>query len=128
MMLSKAISGEPVERRLARIRCDAQLKLLSFQPHGALVRPTPPTLGVLVVFQVLRQVSNYVVTRPARETLYTVVSREDKYKAKSLIDAFVYRAGDQVGAWSYSLMGWLGLSMAGIVFTAAPLGALRAPS
>tara|TARA_Y100001001_G_C7750531_1_gene217791 strand:+ start:203 stop:454 length:252 start_codon:yes stop_codon:yes gene_type:complete len=83
---------------------------------------------VLVVFQVPRQVSNYAVTRPARETLYTVVSREDKYKAKSLIDAFGYRAGDQVGAWSYSLMGWLGLSMAGIVFTAAPLGALRAPS
>ena len=81
---------------------------------------------MLVVFQVPRQVSNYAVTRPARETLYTVVSREDK--AKSLIDAFGYRAGDQVGAWSYSLMGWLGLSMAGIVFTAAPLGALRALS
>ncbi|MEE8348725.1 MAG: MFS transporter [Acidobacteriota bacterium] len=80
-----------------------------------------PTLGVLVVFQVLRRAGNYAVTRAARETLYTVVSREDKYKAKSLIDTFVYRAGDQVGAWSYSLMGWLGLSMAGIAFTAVPL-------
>ncbi len=80
-----------------------------------------PTLGVLVVFQVLRRAANYALARPSRETLYTVVSREEKFKAKSLIDTFVYRAGDQVGAWSYSLMGWLGLSMAGIAFTAVPL-------
>ena len=83
-----------------------------------------PTLAVLVVFQVLRRAGNYALARPARETLYTVVNREDKYKAKSLIDTFVYRAGDQVGAWSYSLMGWLGLSMAGIAFTAVPLACL----
>jgi AAA family ATP:ADP antiporter len=83
-----------------------------------------PTLGVLVVFQVLRRAGNYALARPARESLYTVVSREDKFKAKSLIDTFVYRAGDQVGAWSYSLMGWLGLSMAGIAFTAVPLAGL----
>lgn len=80
-----------------------------------------PILAVLVVFQVLRRAGNFAVARPARETLYTVVSREDKYKAKSLIDTFVYRVGDQVGAWSYLLMGWLGLSMAGIAFTAVPL-------
>ncbi len=80
-----------------------------------------PTLGVLVVFQVLRRASNYAVARPARETLYTVVSREDKYKSKSLIDTFVYRAGDLVGAWSYSIMGLLGLSIAGIAFIAVPL-------
>jgi hypothetical protein len=29
--------------------------------------------------------------------------REDKYKAKNSIDTFVYRAGDQIGAWSYPL-------------------------
>ncbi|MEE2822399.1 MAG: Npt1/Npt2 family nucleotide transporter [Acidobacteriota bacterium] len=83
-----------------------------------------PTLAVLVVFQVFRRASNFALARPARETLYTVVSSEDKYKSKSLIDTFVYRAGDQVGAWSYSLMGWLGLSMAGIAFAAVPLAGL----
>ena len=38
---------------------------------------------------VLRRAGNYAVARPARETLYTVVSREDKFKAKSFIDTFV---------------------------------------
>ncbi len=80
-----------------------------------------PTLGVLVVFQVLRRASNYAVARPTRETLYTVVPREDKYKAKNFIDTFVYRGGDQIGAWSYALMQWLGLGLAAIAFVAVPI-------
>jgi AAA family ATP:ADP antiporter len=46
-----------------------------------------------------------------------VVSREDRYKAKNFIDTAVYRAGDQVGAWSYALIGAVGwgIKEAGIV-------------
>lgn len=80
-----------------------------------------PTLVVLVVFQVLRRSGEFAVTRPTRETLYTVVSREDRYKAKSLIDTFVYRSGDQIAAWSYTALGWMGLTMAAIAFLVAPL-------
>ena len=80
-----------------------------------------PTLGVLAAFQIFRRASNYAVARPCREMLYTVLPRETKYKAKNFIDTFVYRAGDQVGAWSYAAMGWLGLGMTGIAFAAIPL-------
>lgn len=80
-----------------------------------------PTIAVLVVYQVLRRAGNFAVSRPAREVLFTSVSREDKYKAKSFIDTFVYRAGDQAGAWSYAALGWFGLTMAGISFVAVPL-------
>lgn len=48
------------------------------------------------------------ITRPARETLFTVVSRRDRYKAKAVIDTFVYRTGDVVGAWTEGLLGRLG--------------------
>ena len=51
--------------------------------------------------------------------------REDKYKAKSFIDTFVYRVEDQVGAWSYPLLTWLGLGLTGISFVAASLAAGR---
>jgi ATP:ADP antiporter, AAA family len=62
-------------------------------------------------FQVLRRSSDYALARPAREVLYTVLPREDRYKAKSFIDTVVYRAGDQVGAWSFALFSsGLGLS------------------
>jgi len=80
-----------------------------------------PTVAVLVVVQVARRVSNFSLARPTREVLFTVISREDKYKAKSFIDTVVYRAGDQVGSWAYALMGFLGLGMAGISMVAVPL-------
>jgi AAA family ATP:ADP antiporter len=83
-----------------------------------------PVLAVFVVFQVLRRAGEFAVAKPAREVLFTVVSREDKYKAKNLIDTFVYRAGDQVGAWSYALMASLGFGGTGIALLAAPLAAL----
>ena len=83
-----------------------------------------PALGLLAVFQVVRRAGNFAVTRPAREVLFIVLRREDKYKAKSFIDTFVYRLGDQIGAWSYTLLTWLGLGLTGISFVAAPLAAV----
>ena len=83
-----------------------------------------PILGLLAVFQVLRRAADYAVARPSREVLYTVLRREDKYKAKNFIDTFVYRAGDQLGAWFYPMLTWLGLGLTGISFVAAPLAGL----
>jgi AAA family ATP:ADP antiporter len=80
-----------------------------------------PLMAVLVAFLVLRRAGNFALARPAREVLFTVLPREDKYKAKSFIDTVVYRTGDQVGAWSYTLLGWLGLTMTGIAIVAVPL-------
>jgi AAA family ATP:ADP antiporter len=90
---------------------------------GFLAMGWMPLLSLLVAFQTLRRASNFAISRPAREVLFTVLRREDKYKAKSFIDTFVYRLGDQIGAWSYPLLSWLGLGLAGISFVAAPLSA-----
>jgi AAA family ATP:ADP antiporter len=83
-----------------------------------------PILTVLATFQILRRAAGFALLRPAREVLFTVLRREDKYKAKSLIDTFGYRFGDQIGAWSYPLMRWLGLGLAGISWVAVPIGAI----
>jgi ATP:ADP antiporter, AAA family len=83
-----------------------------------------PTLAVLVGFQIIRRAGNFALSRPARELLFTVVGREDKYKAKSFIDTFVYRAGDQLGAWSYAGMGALGLTLSGIAWVSVPVSAV----
>jgi ATP:ADP antiporter, AAA family len=80
-----------------------------------------PTIAALVTYQVLRRAGNFAFARPTREVLFTVVPREDKYKAKSFIDTVIYRAGDQVGAWSYAALGFLGLAMTGISVVAVPL-------
>jgi AAA family ATP:ADP antiporter len=80
-----------------------------------------PVLAVLVVFQVLRRAGNFALQRPAREVLYTVLPRTDKYKAKNFNDTFVYRAGDQLGAWSYTAIAGLGLGLSGLALTMVPL-------
>ena len=56
------------------------------------------SLAALVVLQAAFSAMQRAIIRPARETLFTVVPREDKYKAKAFIDTFVYRVGDVVGA------------------------------
>ena len=83
-----------------------------------------PILIVLATFQILRRAAGFALLRPAREVLFTVLRREDKYKAKSLIDTFGYRFGDQIGAWSYPLMRWFGLGLVGISWVAVPIGAI----
>ncbi len=82
-----------------------------------------PTLAVLIVFQTIRRAGNFAIQRPAREALFTVLDRSDKYKAKNFSDTFVYRLGDQVGAWSYTWMGLFGLSLSGLAFSMVPLAA-----
>jgi AAA family ATP:ADP antiporter len=81
-----------------------------------------PTAAALLVVQVVRRSGDYGIARPMREVLYTVVPREDRYKTKSFIDTVIYRAGDQVGAWSYVLLTGLGLGIAEIAIAGAALG------
>jgi AAA family ATP:ADP antiporter len=79
------------------------------------------SLAALIVFEATFRALQRAVTRPARETLYTVVSREDKYKSKAFIDTFVYRGGDVVGAQVEGLLGKLGMGLAALASVAVPL-------
>jgi len=80
-----------------------------------------PVPAIVVGFIVLRRAGNFSFARPTREVLFTVLSREDKYKTKNFIDTVVYRLGDQVGAWSSTLITSAGLGMGSIEWTAVPI-------
>jgi len=69
-----------------------------FMCAALLVLALAPILTVLLALQVARQSGNYGVTRPAREMLFTSVSRESRFKAKPVVDVAIYRGGDAV--WS----------------------------
>lgn len=68
------------------------------------------TIVVLVIAQVTVRAAEYAAARPARETLYTVVSRAERYQSKSFIDTFVYRGGDVLAGWGNQGLVLLGLS------------------
>jgi AAA family ATP:ADP antiporter len=93
---------------------------------GFVVLGFAPVLPVLVVLQVIRRAGNYAIMRPAREMLYVVLDREEKYKAKNFIDTVVYRGGDAVGAWAYTGLRALGLGLGGIAWLAVPLAGIWA--
>ena len=83
-----------------------------------------PLYGVMAIFQALHRVTRYAVTRPARETLFSVVPAADKYKAKPLIDVFLYRGGDVAGAAIDGTMRLFGLGLAGVAAATVPFAAL----
>ena len=79
------------------------------------------SFAALVLLEALNKAVQRGLTRPAREALFTVISREDKYKAKAFIDTFIYRSGDVVGAQIEGVLGRLGMALGGLVGVVVPL-------
>ncbi|WP_437203008.1 NTP/NDP exchange transporter [Planctomicrobium sp. SH664] len=79
------------------------------------------SLGVLVALDVMFKSVQRSIMRPARETLFTVVSRADKYKSKAFTDTFVYRGGDVIGAQTEAVIKSLGMGMVGLASVAIPI-------
>jgi AAA family ATP:ADP antiporter len=58
----------------------------------------PAVLLVVAGFQAVQRATNFGIANLARESLWTVVSREEKFKAKNIIDGSVFRAADAINA------------------------------
>jgi AAA family ATP:ADP antiporter len=107
--------------RLGLPRTMPVLPALSLVGFAALA--AAPIAAVLVTFQIARRAAQYAIAGPARELLFTVVTREEKYKAKSFIDTVVYRGGDAVSGWAFAGLTALGVGMTGVAVVALPLTA-----
>ncbi len=83
-----------------------------------------PTLAVVVSFQAGRRAVNFALAKPAREVLFTVVGREQKYKAKNVLDTVVYRGGDAVSGWAFAGLAALGLGLPAIALVTVPVAGL----
>ncbi len=84
------------------------------------------SLATIVIFQAVFAAVQRAIVRPARETLFTVVSRADKYKSKAFTDTFVYRGGDVLGAQVEGALGRLGAGLAALISVALPLAVVWA--
>jgi AAA family ATP:ADP antiporter len=93
---------------------------------GFLALAIMPVLTVVVAFQAIKRAAEFGFANPARETLFTVVTREQKYKAKSVIDTAVFRGGDAVNGWIYAGLRSLGLDLSGIALVAVPIAVVWA--
>ena len=92
---------------------------------GLLIVVVSPILWVVVGLQIVRRAGEYSITKPAREMLFTIVDRESRFKAKSVIDVVVYRAGDIFWAWAFTgLTQVLGMSLAAIALVGAGIASM----
>jgi AAA family ATP:ADP antiporter len=90
---------------------------------GFAVLGAAPTLAVLVAVGVTRRVGEFAISKPVREALYTVVPREDRYKAKSFTDTVVYRGGDALASNAFGALRAAGLGLAGLAWAGLPVAA-----
>lgn len=107
--------GMPTALALMPVLIGAALLILAFAP----------ILTVLLALQVFRRGGNYGLTRPAREMLYTQVTREERFKAKPVIDIVVYRGGDAASGELFSyLTEGIGLGLAAVAVVGSGIAAL----
>jgi ATP:ADP antiporter, AAA family len=83
-----------------------------------------PTLAVVVAFQALQRTANFAISNPAREVLFTAVSREEKYKAKNVIDIVVVRGADAAGGWLFASLRALGMEFKAVSIAAIAIAAV----
>ena len=147
LQLVAGVAAEPdaMAALLARIDMWTQLVFLALQlamatrftrrvdtGHALVLLPLATALGfaslaaqgallVLFLLDAANRAVQRGVARPAREMLFTVVPRNDKYKAKAVIDTFVYRMGDVLGAQMERTLAGAGWTVGGLAGVAVPL-------
>jgi len=99
---------------------------------GFSVLAASPLPLLVAVVQVVTRASEFSLFKPARETIYTRVDRQWRYKAGAAIDTVVYRGADLSFAWLHKGLSLLGSHVVfvggvgvAVVMALAALGVLR---
>ncbi|MBX9905552.1 MAG: MFS transporter [Burkholderiales bacterium] len=88
---------------------------------GFLALALTPMLWVVIAFQAAQRAANFAISNPARELLFTVVDREEKYKAKYVIDNVVFRGGDAASGWLFNALRGFGMELGAISLATVPI-------
>lgn len=75
---------------------------------GYCVLAASPLPMLVAMVQVATRAGEFSLSKPARETIYTRVDRESRYKAKAVIDTVVYRGGDLSFVWLHKALALAG--------------------
>jgi AAA family ATP:ADP antiporter len=88
---------------------------------GFAVLAAAPVLAVVITFQALQRTANFAISNPAREVLFTVLARDEKYKAKNVIDIVAVRGADAAGGWLVTGLRALGMDARSLAVSAIAL-------
>ena len=88
---------------------------------GFLVLAFSPMLAVVIAFQAIQRTANFALSNPAREILFTVLTREEKYKAKNVIDIVVFRGADAASGWLFAALRAAGVELSALSLATVPV-------
>jgi ATP:ADP antiporter, AAA family len=123
-VLTIAVQFFATGKLIERFGIGAALALLPLVfAAGFAVLAAAPVLAVVIAFQALQRTANFAISNPAREVLFTVLARDEKYKAKNVIDIVAVRGADAAGGWLFTGLRALGMEVRSIPLVAILLAA-----
>ena len=123
-LLTIAVQFLATGKLIARFGVGPALALLPLVfAAGFAVLAAAPVLGVVIAFQALQRTANFAISNPAREVLFTVLARDEKYKAKNVIDIVAVRGADAAGGWFFTALRSLGMELRSIPLVAIAIAA-----
>jgi len=118
-ILTLAVQFVATGKLIERFGVGPALALLPFVfAAGFAVLSAYPVLAVVVAFQALQRTANFAISNPAREALFPVLHRDEKYKAKNVIDTVVPRGADAVGGWLVAGLRAIGMEARSLALSA----------
>jgi len=124
-VLTLAVQCFATGKLIQRFGVGAALALLPLVfTAGFAVLAAVPGLIVVIAFQALQRTANFAISNPAREVLFTVLARDEKYKAKNVIDIVAVRGADAAGGWLVTGLRALGMEARAIAASAIALAAV----
>ncbi len=82
-----------------------------------------PGLMVVAGVEVTRRISEFAMSKPAREVLFTVAGNRARFQSKPLMDTLIYRGGDMAVAYGYDGLAAVGLGTPGLAMVVLPFAA-----
>jgi AAA family ATP:ADP antiporter len=121
-VLTLAVQFVATGKLIERFGVGPALALVPFVfAAGFAVLAAAPVLAVVITFQALQRTANFAISNPAREVLFTVLARDEKYKAKNVIDVVAVRGADAVGGWLVTGLRALGMEARPLAVSAIAL-------
>ena len=123
-VLTLAVQGLATSKLIERFGVGAAFAFLPLVfAAGFAALAAAPTLTVVIAFTALQRTANFAISNPAREVMFTVVARDEKYKAKNVIDVVAVRGADAGGGWMFAWLREIGLEARSISLVAIPIAA-----
>ena len=83
-----------------------------------------PTISTVMMVVISLRIFEYGLNKPTRETIYTKLNQQDRYKSTVFIDTFLARSGDVIGGWFVRGLVGTGIAILSVTWAALPFAML----